>query len=590
MIINLLLFLFIFLLPGYLFSKLLFRNLKPYETFSVALAVPLFLLPWITFSLAWILNTTLTIILVIILTFIINIILGYLVFKQKPYFKFKPKLFSKKQFLFFLFCLLIFFIHFFIFEGPAKDYWSTYIIAGSMFMSNDKIDFIDINGEKMYEYNLKGEIPENLIDKSSYNIITKDQRIGAPIVYSLPYLIFGLAAFRIFHALFIILAFLFLYSIINYAFKSDFFALLGSLIVVLNPLLLYFNRLNANIVSLALISLLLFIIIRTNFFFLAGILYGVLGGVRDEAIIFTPAFLIFILLKFKENKTRLRNVCYFIIGSFLFILPILMWKSFAYGSIFTHPTQYGGLQGYRPVFEHSIFGFKFNFNGMLNYPFHERIVRTPHFPFPNFLTLPLLLLRSSGLFLFSTAVIGFYYLVKQKRNIGLLMLLLFFPFLFFLLFQENWEELKSSFLILILPSLTFFVIAGIVAIKNSLNRGKKLLIAFIILVTIFLISVSVIHNVDFEKDSRWYIRFPHSQTHEVNLDTLPEDLRLDWQFFYTDETQEEYQYLKQKYTSFNVFPQLYQPVRINNFSLEKFRDEFNNKQLITLDVWDYIYD
>lgn len=586
MITSIILFLYVFILPGYLFSKLLFKNLKAYEIFGITLALPIFLLPWITFSLAWVLNTVPTLPLVIILTSVINIILGYLVFKQKDLFKFK--LFSKKQCLFFLFCLLIFFVHFFNFEGPSKDYWSTYIVAGSMFISNDKIDFIDINGEKVYDYSLKGEIPENLIDKNSYNIVTKDQRIGAPIVYSLPYLIFGLAAFRIFHAFFIVLAFLFLYSIINYVFKSGFFALLGSLIVVLNPLLLYFNRLNANVVSLALISLLLFIFIRTNLFFLAGGLYGILGGIRDEAIIFMPALFIFILLNAKENKTRLRDVCYFILGSFLFILPLLMWKIFAYGSIFTHSTQYIGLQGYRPVFEHSIFGFKFNFNGLLNYPFHGQIVRTPHFPFPNFLTLPFLLLRSFGLFLFSAAVIGFYYLVKQKRNIGVLMLLLFFPFLFFLLFQENWEELKSSFLIILLPSLTFFVIAGVISIKNSLNRDKPL-IAFITLVIIFFISMSILRNVDFEKDSRWYIRFPHSQTHETDLEDLPEDLRLDWQFFYTDETQKEYQYLKQKYTSVNILPQFYQPIKINNFSLEKFSDEFSNKQLVTLEVWDYIY-
>lgn len=586
MITNILLFLYVFLLPGYLFSKLLFKNFKSYEMFGLTLAFPIFLLPWITFFLAWVLNTVLTLTLVIILTSIINLILGCLVFRQKDYFKFK--FFSKKQCFFFLFCLSIFFIHFFNFEGPAKDYWSTYIVAGSMFMSNDKVDFIDVNGEEVYDYTLKGELPENLIDKNSYNIITKDQRIGAPIVYSLPYFIFGLAAFRIFHALFIVLAFLFLYSIIDHTFKSGFFALLSSLIVVLNPLLLYFNRLNANIVSLALVSLLLFLLIRANLFFLAGGLYGVLGGIRDEAIIFLPALLIFIFLNSKKTKTRLRNIGYFILGSFIFIIPVLMWKSFAYGSILTHSTQYSGLQGYRPVFEHAFLWFRFNFNGMLNYPFYEHIVRTPHFPFPNFLTLPLLLLRSFGLFLFSAAVIGSCYIVKQKKNTGWLMLLLFFPFMFFLLFQENWEELKSSFLIILLPPLTFFVTAGIIAIKNSLRRDKKPLITFIILILLFFISVNTLSNVDFEKDSRWYIRFPHSQTHEIGLDSLPEDLRLDWQFFYTDETQKEYQHLKQKYTSINLLPQLYQPVRMD-FSLEKFKREFNNKQLTTLEVWDYIY-
>jgi len=587
MIINLLLFLYILVLPGYLFSKLLFNHLKTHERAGIALASTLFILPLINFVLIWLLNTTLTIVLVLISTSIINLILISLIFKQKIGFKFKFKL-SIKQVLFILLCLVIFSIHFLNFQGPTKDYWSTYIVAGSMFMSNDKIEFTDINGNQLYDYELKNEIPENLIDQNSYGIITKDQRIGASIIYSLPYHIFGLAAFRIFNALFIVLAFLFLYSIINHIFKLKVLGLFGSLIIVLNPLLFYFNRLNANILSLALISLLLFLLIKEKTFFLAGVFYGILGGIRNITIIFLPAILIFILLESKNNK--LKKLFYFILGVFILILPILMWKSFAFGSILAHPTQYEGLYGHRPVFEHNILGLEFSFNGMLNFPFYEKIVRTPHFPFPNFLTLPLLLLRSFGLLLSSLAIIGIYYLTKQKKNIGLLMLFLLFPFLFFLLFQENWEELKSSFLILLLPALSIFIIAGIAAIKNRLNKNIiKPVIAFTTIIIILIASVTFISSLNFEKDQRWYERFPHSLTNEINLNTLPEGSRLDWQFFYTDETKEEYQNQKQKYISPGIFPKLYNPISIKRFSFEKFKNNINKKQLTTLEVWNYIY-
>jgi hypothetical protein len=267
-----------------------------------------------------------------------------------------------------------------------------------------------------------------------------------------------------------------------------------------------------------------------------------------------------------------------------------MWKSFAFGSILAHPTQYEGLYGHRPVFEHNILGSKFNFNGMLNFPFYERIVRTPHFPFPNFLTLPLLLLRSFGLLLSSMAIIGIHYLTKQKRNISLLMLLLLLPFLFFLLFQENWEELKSSFLILLLPPLSIFAIASIAAIKSRLNKNIiKPAITFITIVIILIASITFISNLNFEKDQRWYTRFPHSLTNEINLNTLPEELRLDWQFFYTDETKEEYQNQKQKYISPGIFPKLYNPISIKRFSFKEFRNNINKKQLTTLEVWNYIY-
>ncbi|MAG50860.1 hypothetical protein CL621_04460, partial [archaeon] len=177
-----------------------------------------------------------------------------------------------------------------------------------------------------------------------------------------------------------------------------------------------------------------------------------------------------------------------------------------------------------------------------------------------------------------------------KRNTSLLALLLLLPFLFFLLFQENWEELKSSFLILLLPSLSIFAIAGIASIKNRLNKNLiKPAIAFTTIIIILVASITFISNLNFEKDQRWYTRFPHSLTNEINLNTLPEKSRLDWQFFYTDETKEEYQKQKQKYISPGIFPKLYHQISIKEFSFREFKNNINKKQLTTLEVWNYIY-
>ncbi len=583
-------FLYVFILPGYLISKLLFKKIKTYEIASFSMTFGFIVLSWIFFSLAWIFKTYISVGLVLIVTTIINIILIYINIKKG--WKLDKIKVNKKYVALIVMCIFIFSIHFMNFQGPAKDYWSTYIVAGSMFLSNDKIEFVDINNKELYDYELKGNIPENLVDENSYGIITKDQRIGASVIYSLPYVLFGLAGFRLFHALILVLCFLFIYSITKSLFKSEIVGLITGLVIVLNPLLFYFNRLNANIISLLIIFTIIFLLLNNEKnIFLVGLFYGILGGVRNVAIIFLPAILIFLLMEKKDINYRLKNIGYFVFGSFITILPILIWKAFAFGSILAHPTQHPGLYGYRPTFEHNFIGFKFLFNGLLNYPFYDTIVRTPHFPFPNFITMPLLLIRSFGLLFVGLGCIGAYFLRKYKKRLGFLCLVLFVPFFIFLMFQENWEELKTSFLILILPPISIFIGMGLSAFISKIKNKdyKKALFSLLIILALIYSSVFMLKFIDYKVDERWYERFPHSLKDEINMSVLSNELRLDWQFFYTKDTLEEYEIQKEKYTDVWILPRLYSKLHVNNFSVGTFYSNVDKKELKTLEVWNYIY-
>ncbi|MFO7711524.1 MAG: glycosyltransferase family 87 protein [Candidatus Woesearchaeota archaeon] len=452
---------------------------------------------------------------------------------------------------FLILCLAVFLFHFAIFEGPAEDYWSTYITAGSMHMANDQVDFVDINQEPINNHTPSGSLKKNLLGQG---IATKDQRIGAPIIYSIPYIIFGLAGLRILHALLIVITFMLIYEMLRNQGKVK--ALIISLVIAFNPLLIYFNRPNANIVGLAALTLSIYLIMRREML-LAGMMFGVLGGIRNIAILFAPAIL-----------ASRRKLVPFIIGAILLIIPILLWKQAAFGSMLAHPTQFEALDGFRPEFQHSMLGYEFSFNGLFNYPLHEKIIRTPHFPFPNFLSMPLLLIQSFGIILIASMLVGMYY-VQKKR----FFYLLFIPFLVFLALQENWEELKSSFIILLFPTIAIFMASGL-----SLRKIPAIL-TITILLTGGLFALETVH---FEKDERWYQRFPHSLTEEISP-KLEMDMRLGWQFFYTPETQEEYEQMREKYLRKSLFPTLYNQPKIN------YENNYKVYNLTTLEIWDYIY-
>src|SRR5690349_2711243 len=84
------------------------------------------------------------------------------------------------------------------FDGPTRGYWDTYITVPAMFMANQHVDLVRIDGSPRYSYNLKGRIPDNTYDPSpgSFGIASEDQRIGSAILFGAPFAIFNLAAFR----------------------------------------------------------------------------------------------------------------------------------------------------------------------------------------------------------------------------------------------------------------------------------------------------------------------------------------------------------------------------------------------------------
>ncbi|PLW79419.1 hypothetical protein C0585_07775 [Candidatus Woesearchaeota archaeon] len=486
---------------------------------------------------------------------------------------------------------LVFVIFFFNFKGLGYGYWDTYIILPSALMVGDQIELTDINGGTLYDIGSTGSIKTNLIDKETYGISTKDQRIGSAIFYSIPYLLFGKIGFRIFYSLLGGLLFILTYFITEKVLENKNISIISGLILALNPYILNVNRLNPNLLALTLITFMMFLLVEKdkNDWILLGMLLGVLGGIRNVSLLFIPSFIFFMVfgsklleIKNKNNKILLKNFSLFVFGALLFIIPILLWNNYVFGGILEHPTQSEYLQGYRPTFEHSLLGVTFKFNGLFNYPLIDKVIRTPHNAYPTFLTLPLLLLKSFGLLFLPLILFGIKKLYSKDKKLLFFLLIFTIPYFLFLSVQENWEDVKSTFILLIYTPLIILMTAGIYELKKL---DKKKIITFSVILIFSLIFLQIISNINFEKDDRWYERFPKAGSiEEFNYeDPLMRD---EWQYFHTDESIQEIETQKNILTYPNFLPQ-YNILSLPN--LNNIYNELNNEKLVLNEVWDHIY-
>jgi hypothetical protein len=519
-----------------------------------------------------------------------------------------------------------------IFENPAQGYWDTYITAPAMIMAGEKINFTLKDGSLLYDYALKNRLPDDLVDRKSYDIISKDQRIGSGITFSPAFALFNQFGFRFLYGLIWGLLFICSFVLFKKLLEKSTYAFIGALALTVNPYMLTLNRLNPNLIVLPLIALIYYLLITKRYAFLTGVLYGIAGGIRNEAIVIFPSMLIF-LLSGKENKTKILDLSLFFTGAFLGILPILYWNNYAFGTPLIHSSQYSGFKGFRPEFVHSFSGYEFRFNGLLNYPFHNEIIRTPHFAYPVFFLFPMVAIRSFGIILCSLGIFGIYRCIKNTPRTAISMLLWALSIYALFAFQENWEEVKQTFMILGFIPVIYFIAAGMKealtqknkaadkphersecrflplfrrrkAPRNSVTSSAaflsgdlrpleniiKNLVAVSAICAILFCSVKLLKNVDVPADNRWYQRFPHAALNESNLNGLPENMRNDWVYFHTKETDEEIDYEKQKLTSCNFLPALYLPLSFKlQFPLDEINREIRTRELTILAVWEYIY-
>jgi hypothetical protein len=495
------------------------------------------------------------------------------------------------------------------FDGPSRGYWDTYITVPAMFITGQPVDLHKIDGSPRFSYALKGAVPADTFDpaENSFGLASKDQRIGTGILFSAPFALFNKAAFRWGYAatwaVLFVFATLILRRLLSESTQSSprgppavtnrhtAIALFAAAWLVFNPLSLYIDRLNGNLFGLALLTFLWWLMDEERpCWWLVGAVFGMVGGIRNEAIVLAPLFPVFVLLKERALRPAGKALGLCVAAALVTIGPVLLWNDFAYGQAIIHPSQVAHLEGFRPTFPHSFFGSTFDFNGLLNAPFHDTLVRTPHFAFPTFVHWPLVTVQSLGLLLAPLALIGVVQLLRSQPVRGAMLLYWYVIYALLFAFQENWEELKQTFMALHLFPLAVFLAFGIRWLIDGLRSWKRLAI-WGCGVGVFAATLLGLRGLEVPADDRWYVRFPHAGNNDAALDGLPVELRKDWQFFYTRETQAEIATERAWMTRLCWLPSIYRaPHMPDRDDLAAMIQEPFEREHRTLAVWSYIYE
>lgn len=491
-------------------------------------------------------------------------------------------------------CAITFVFALLRFDGPAKGYWDTYITAPAMFMNNQPVDFVLKDDTPAFNPKLRGVLPDDLVDKDDFGIITKDQRLGGGVTASAFYAWFGQLGFRILFAFTIMLMLPLTVLVVREVSPGhDYAGLFGGVVLAWNPYMLNVNRLNANGFCIALMLATLYLLLRKDSRpIILGLVFGVLAGIRNEAVCFVPAISYWILRDptrpFVNRFGRL-----ILVGALTVVAlsPILYWKWFAFGHPLMHPSQFPHFQGFRPEFQHSLFGMEFAFNGLFNWPLHSELVRTPHFGYPTYLLFPLVTIRAMGLVV--TAIMGYgaYVLWTERRPVLWMLLIWMGPV--YVLFgpQENWEEVKMTFMLLAWPPLGVFAAVGVIGLK-SLGEWKPRLIRLAALAVLVLVGVKALGSIDVQQDQRWYLRFPNAdiEKNPAAQKGLAATERNDWTYFQSFETAEEVERERSKLRAGLPWPGQYLPLDWD-FSREwaEMKDESGKRELVVLEIWGYIY-
>ena len=467
-------------------------------------------------------------------------------------------------------------------------------------MNGQGIDFVLKDGAPAWDVELQGVLPDDLVDEASFGIITKDQRIGAPIVAAPLFTAFGLLGMRILFALSVALivpaGFLACRSALGLLGEDrPGVGLVTGVMMAWNPYVLSIDRLNANVLALALSLVLIhLLLLRTTPLLATGLLFGILAGIRNEAICFVPAICLWMLVARSHEQrslsSRFGRLCGVGACTVLAMAPVFYWKWAAFGHPLMHPSQYPHFQGFRPEFAHSLFGAEFSFNGLFNWPLHDSLVRTPHFGYPTYLLFPLVTLRSLGAVVVSLILMGLLRLRSGPRSLGAFCVLWMLPV--YLLFgpQEYWEEVKMTFMLLAWPPLALLFGVGLAGLSPgpSFRRSLAVLGGLTLLL---MLGGRLLGSIEVPADERWYERFPNASlaTNPEARAGLAEEARNDWEYFQSYETPEEIERERAKLRSVWPWPASYLPVGVPPGAVRRMASESGQRELQVLEIWGYIY-
>lgn len=333
----------------------------------------------------------------------------------------------------------------------------------------------------------------NILNNYKEIPITSDEPYSSAIHISFFYALLGDKGIKLFYGMMITGIFFLTFLITNKLTKKYYLSIIIGILVISLDLFSLGTIHNPNYIASLMMLLMVFFLIenKRRSLLYAGVAYGFLGAIRPITIIIAPIILLY-LYSIHSRKTKQRTL-QFIIGSVIGIIPTLIMNLVLYNN----PLQFPGFLFF-PEIEHKIFGISFFINTALNYPFFTELIRTPWYPYPMYVYLPLIITKNLGLLLFAAIPLG---IMKIKNKHRILLGLTPLTFIFFLIVNENWMFEKTTLLNIVLPLIVILSGIGLYELTKNINITKTMAI-FISTFVIVFISVNLMYGIDVPEDPR----------------------------------------------------------------------------------------
>jgi len=453
--------------------------------------------------------------------------------------------------------LVVFCVFLVNYQGAGQTVSDARLVVPAMLLADRDVQVVDADGTPAAAERID-RAPDSVMTFGPGASATGDQCIGGAAVLAMPLRLFGPAGAHLLYALIPAILSLLIHGMTARVFGRRWLAFCAQLLATINPFMLSYQALHPAFIATTLVAAIMYLLMEpARHYMLLGMLYGALVAVENAAVIFAPVILLMLATDHRAVLlTRITDGGFVLLGFILALAPALYWKELAFGSILVHPRE--ALPGSAALFHHSLPGWKFDSAALFNFPLRDNVVRTPHFPFPNFLGMPMALARGFGMILAATFFLGVTPLHREDRR--LTRFLLSWVILSFLWwgFQEDWDERRMAAAMIIVPATVLLMAAGILRFARfSTFRGNVITLAMV--TGVLLVSIKGTLFMEFPEDPRWKVRHPEAVLNTSGLDGLPTERRLDPVIHTTLETEDSLRAEKLRFTEGNLLPRAYLP-------------------------------
>jgi len=243
----------------------------------------------------------------------------------------------------------------------------------------------------------------------------------------------------------------------------------GLALLSLNPYALSLPMVDENLLTLAFASCVIpFVAARRGGWIVAGVLFGLVVAMRHVMLPALPAMLVAAGVSRARWQPAARLAAAFAVTVF----PVALHHHLALGSVLRFESN----ELFLP-FTYRFLGLEFVFEGLLNWPFRDALVRTPHNPFPMLVWWPLHLADHAGSLLSASALVGFVAVWRRSRRAAWFWAL-WAPFVMLgVSLQEGWDIVNKMWVMLIAAgALTAWTVAGLAWIAARPKVGVAVLV------------------------------------------------------------------------------------------------------------------